>query len=69
MMNNNAPALRSSAPDLADEGHYGSAHLMNDAAFEIEQLRAWIGRQHPGFDVDEAIDLFDPRSTEKEPKT
>lgn len=56
-MNNHADQLRIAAQEVADGGHNGWGNLMNDAADEITNLRAFIGRQFSGFDVDEAIDL------------
>jgi len=56
--------LRSAAQIAANEGHYGWGNTMEDAANELDRLYAFIGRQFPGFDVDEAIALHDTEEQE-----
>lgn len=47
------------APKILGE----AADKIISQADEIERLRDWISRQHPGYDLDEAMALFDaPRN-------
>jgi hypothetical protein len=57
--------LRNPGCVYGEEYHDDDYSLYGKAADEIERLRTFIGRRFPGFDIDEALTLFDtPPETE-----